>query len=132
MASSESIQPIKGAQFTFLNFLWKEIADIRALQKNGFFYEGLRQTIDLIDYLPNDFQNRFEFQKRAKKISEELDDINDGIESVDEYTHMVDRVDKLDEYSRPKLKEFIAALSSKLDEKGYHEKKPSPIERGAV
>lgn len=132
MASSESVQPIKGAQFTFLNFLWKQIGDIRELQKSGLFYEALRQTIDLIDYLPKDFQNKFEFQQKAKKISKELDEINNGVESVDEYTHMVDRLEALDNYSKGKLKEFIAELSIRLDEKGYEEKKSSPIERGTV
>ena len=127
-----SVEPIKGAQFTFLNFLWKQVGDIRELQKKGLFYEALTQTIDLIDYLPEDFQGKLKFQEKAKKIKTELDKIRDEIISVDEFTDMIDRIDCLDEFSEGQLKTFVAELSSKLDLKGYMEKKPSPIERGSV
>jgi len=125
------VEAIKGAQFNFLSFLWKQITDIRELQKRGYYYEALVQALDLIDYLPQDFQDKLKFQQKAQKIAERISQIDRDAEGVDAYTQMVDSLSSLDEHAKTVLKDFMADLCVKLDAKGYMEKRPSEVERGS-
>jgi len=126
------VEPIKGAQLNFLSFLWKQITDIRELQKKRYFQEALVQAIDLIDYLPEDFQNKLEFQQKAQKISEKIREIESNAEGVDIYSQMVGSLGALDDYAETVLKGFMADLCVNLDAKGYMEKRATKIERGSV
>lgn len=123
--NKSDVEPMKGAEYTFLHFLWKQIDEIRELQKKRYFQEALVQAIDLIDYLPNDFQDKLKFQEKAQKIAEEIDEIESNAEGVDTYTTMVSSLGDLDAYAKTVLKDFMAKLCIKLDAKGYMEKPPA-------
>ena len=128
MIESRQVEPIKEAQFTFVNFLWKEISLIREFQRQGLYYDALVYAIDLIDYLPNDFQETLEFQKKAKKIAQEIGEITPKQGYL--YRQKIDISQKRNIISKPKLKTFMADLCLNLDKKGYLEKKGYPVEHG--
>lgn len=118
------IEPIRGTQFTFEQFLWREIAEIRDFQNMNQHYEALKRLLSLIDYLPRDFQITLKFQEKAQKIEKEIRKISDNVEGVDTYTQMVGCLDELDNYAEGVLKSLLSELCLKLDKKGYMEKPP--------
>jgi hypothetical protein len=116
------IEPIRGTQFTFERFLWREIAEIRDFQNMNQHYEGLKRLLTLIDYLPRDFQITLKFQEKAQKIEKEMRRISDNATGVDAFTQMVDSLDALDGYAETVLRSLLSDLCLKLDKKGYMEK----------
>jgi hypothetical protein len=116
------IEPIKGTQFTFEKFLWREIAEIRDFQSMNQHYEALKRLLTLIDYLPRDFQITLKYQEKARKIEKELNKISGNAVGVDAYTQMVDRLDDLDYYAETVLRRLLSELCLDLDRKGYMEK----------
>ena len=116
------IEPIRGTQFTFEKFLWREIAEIRDFQNMNQHYEALKRVLTLIDYLPRDFQITLKFQEKARKIEKEVKKISGNAVGVDAYTQMVDRLDDLDYYAETVLRSLLSELCLKLDRKGYMEK----------
>jgi len=116
------VEPIRGTQFTFEKFLWREIAEIRDFQNMNYHYEALKRLLSLIDYLPRDFQITLKFQEKAKKIEKEMRRISDNATGVDAFTQMVDSLDALDGYAETVLRSLLSDLCLKLDKKGYMEK----------
>lgn len=121
MSEKELIQPIKDVQFTYSSFLWKDLAGIRELQKNGEYYSALWDLLDLIDWLPEDFQDKMEFQKKAKQIRQQLENIKTNrilpIQQDNDLEIQKNRISCII------LKKIIPELSKSLDRKGYMERK---------
>ncbi len=124
------IEQIKGVQFNFVSFVWKEISKIREYQEQGQYARALKALIDLIDYLPKDFQETMKFREKAKNVLKELRVIHTGSYQIDSFLSYVDSRNNLNDFAEDVLKDFISELSIKLDAKGYMEKKGGPVEHG--
>lgn len=128
MSEPKRVEPIKDARSPFVGFLWSEIAVIRQLQRQRYYYEALVYIVDLIDYLPLDFQVTFKFQDKGKETLTKTDNIT--ITQVYNTLQRVERDEKRNKLAKPLLKSFISELCRMLDKKGYMEQKGASIEYG--
>jgi hypothetical protein len=127
--SEVEAERVKSLQFTFLAFLWKEISAIREQERKGEYYTALVWALDLVNYLPDFFQNACEFKKEAEAIRADLVRISrgaraDGLDWL--HTRSTMRA-RLQAYSQMKLKEFMSKLAVKMDARNYMEEKSTAI-----
>jgi len=124
------VEAIKGAQFNFVSFIWKEISKIREHQTAQEYSRALKDLIELISYLPKDFQETLKFKEKAQKTLTEMQQVNDNSSDADAYQTIISRHDSLNTYAETNLRSFISELCLKLDAKGYMEKRGGPVEHG--
>ena len=126
--TAENIQPIKNAQFGFLNFLWLDMKGIREKQKEGEYLTALLWLMDFMSYLPDDFQNKLGFLKRVEEINRKIDKIKPAGTTPEEAHARFKR--QLNDFARVELNNFLIQLSLAYDRKGYYEIKGPQVEHG--
>lgn len=111
---------VSGVQFNYVNFLWKEIGEIRREHRSGYVVHALKLLTTLIPYLPKDIQKRF--SKRTAKIEEELDNLLKTVKG----TSILDRHLKRNRAARIfafiQLPKLLSDVSRMLDKRGYMER----------
>ena len=115
-----SEKKIHGAEFKYVDFLWKEIAKIRDCQTSGDLPQALRLATSLISYLPVAIKNKF--RKPAKEIEKDIRNILTKVEGVDFHTTQMARNKALRQYAAEVLDSFMDEISTVLDKRGYMEK----------
>lgn len=124
------VEAVKGVQFNFVSFIWKEISKIREHQTSGEYARALKDLLELISYLPKDFQETLKFQEKAQKQLTQLQNIRQNTSESDDYmTALAIHYDQ-NAYAETSLRDFISELCLKLDQKGYMEKRGGPMEHG--
>ena len=115
-----TVERVKGVQFNYVNFLWKELAYARDLEKTGDYARALRVLISLMPYLPRGIKDKF--KDRAKKIQEAIQQIEAGAQGPYAFNRSLNRNRDLQTYAFTVYRGFMDDLGSELDKRDYMEK----------
>ena len=129
MTESRQVEPIKEAQFNFLSFLWKELSAIRESQREGKYFTAYKNLTDQIMWMPEDFQNKFEFLKETRENLRKLEAINSDNPMFQRRQIDTDQTKNM--MAKQMLEDFVPKFAIKLDQKGYMEKHGYPVEHGS-
>ncbi len=113
------VEPMKNAQFGFLNFLWLEMRAVREKQKEGDHLTALLWLMEFVDYLGDDFQNKLGFQEKVKEIRGKLEKMKPRGTTLEDAHVRFKR--QLNEFARVEYRKLLIALSLAYDQKGYYE-----------
>lgn len=119
--SVAEIKQVKGVQFNFVNFLWKEMVAIRELERSGNYLEALRAAVSLIKYLPESFKKSLE--KKADTYRESLAWIEANMQGIDQFNTRFVRHRAMQQYASLALPDLMDDLSKFMDESGYMERR---------
>lgn len=121
-------EQIRGTEFKYSSFLWKNIDKIREAETQGTPATALNLAITLIPYLPNAIKEKFD--GRAKKIESDMQYLVKEVKerSTDLFSQGVVTNRVLQKYAKVKLAQFVDELCGELDQRGYMEKKPLRVE----
>ena len=123
-----TVERVKGVQFNYVNFLWKEIAYARDLEKTGDYARALRVLISLMPYLPRGIKDKF--KDRARKIQETIQQIEANSEGPYAFNRSMNKNRRLQIYAYAVYHKFMDDLASELDKRGYMEKVGPQIPTG--
>lgn len=120
------ITKVKGVSPNYMQFFWRNIVAFREAQTQGDYATSIKLAATLIDYLPEDFKDKF--QERAERIIESLNLISSQnlqvIQQIaDPFKRHIYTSKLLNTYSFQALNGFINEMSAMLEEKGYLEMK---------
>ena len=121
-----TVERVKGVQFNYVNFLWKEIAYARDLEKTGDYAHALRVLISLMPYLPRGIKDKF--KDRARKIQETIQKIEADTQGPYAFNRSLNRNRQLQIYAYAVYHNFMDDLASELDKRGYMEKVSRPVD----
>lgn len=129
MSREDDVDPIKNAQFGFLNFLWLEMKAVREKQKLGEYYTALNWLMSFISYLGEDFQKKLGFKERVERIKSEIAKLHPT--GCDEIHRIINYKKMLNDFAKVELDKLITDLSFAYDKKGYYEIKGPKVEYGS-
>lgn len=120
MAAQKTAQrKIKGLQYDYRFFLWKNMTMIRDAEMQGRYDLALHYAVSLIKYLPKWAKDQF--GKKAEELREGLRQCGSRVRAPDFFVKDC-KVNKVRQaWAREKLDEFMTDFSLALDEKGYYE-----------
>lgn len=121
------VEQVKGVQFNYVNFLWKGISKIWDLQQQGDHITGVEVAINFVDYLPEDIQNKHEFQKKAQEMQTRVKLARKTVNHSDIFITNVSRNRYLQNVAKQLLKDFVRELCVLLSKRGYMEKVSKPV-----
>lgn len=125
MAETEQV---KGVQFNYVNFLWREIGIARDQQNMGNHRGALRLLITLVPYLPKGIKDQFRL--KAAKIMEKMRKIESNVQGSTFLMRRIARNREATLYAKRVFEEFVDELSSALDKRGYMEKTRKKLPEG--
>jgi len=117
---------VKGVQFNFVNFLWKEISYIRDLEKSGNYARALQALCSLITYAPEGIKK--EFREEAKKNSAKLRTTRGRGPS--RFVQNIKRNEARQLYALSVFNDFMDRFCTTLDKRGYMEKVGPQVDEG--
>jgi hypothetical protein len=123
-------EKVKGVQFNYVNFLWKEISWVEEKQKEGNFALGLQALIDLLYTVPKDIYEQFKDQ--MERIQREMAWLRVKVrqDAIDQFNLFVLEPKVLNRYAARELPVFIRAVCNVLDKRGYMEKTSPEVPEG--
>lgn len=123
---SAEVKIVKGVQFNFVNFVWKEVAYIREKERDGNYALALEVACSLIDYLPIAFKKSM--QPEADNHLKTMENLRQNVKGMDTFTRHIVAQRTLQNYARINLQKFMRELSDFLDKSGYMEKRDDTAE----
>lgn len=127
MAATERV---RGVQFNYVNFLWKEIAWIKEMEKQGQYQEGLQSLIDLLHTLPKNVFDKF--TDPVSVIHKDIAFLRFKVRDValDWFNRIVLEKKVIQKYARMALTSLLREVCNELDKRGYMEKVSPDVEEG--
>lgn len=122
--SHAAIVKVKGVSFNYVQFLWSGIAQVKQAQAKQMYSEGMRLSIELVNYLPNSLKDAFKNKVAMIQHTMTLIKTNSLTclkQTPDFYIRGIFRNRILQAYAGRALSQFIDELSDKLNSMGYME-----------
>ena len=115
-------EQIRGTEFKYSSFLWKNVDIIRQAELAEKPAEALTAAITLIPYLPNGIKKKF--KGRADEIEEDMQYLTKEVKerSTDLFSRGVVTNRVLQKYAKVALARFVDELCDELDKRGYMER----------
>jgi len=125
-----AVQKVKGVQFNYVNFLWKELARIRDLEVQKEYVAAFHLSMSLMKYLPNDIQAKFtkdieNYRNVMRAIPEKV-----RSQAIDRFNADIRINDISQQYANKRLELFLSDVCKMLDKKGYMEKTAPIVPEG--
>lgn len=123
-------EKVKGVQFNYVNFLWKEIAWIEEKQKEGNFALGLQALVDLLYTVPKNIYDQF--KDKVERINREMAWLRLKVrqDAIDQFNLWVLEPKVLNRYAAGELPVLIREVCNCLDSRGYMEKTSPEVPEG--
>lgn len=121
---------VKGVQFNYVNFLWKEISWITEMEKQGEYHQALRSLLDLFNRLPKEIFGKV--QDQAIRIPKEIAFLRLQVKmrAIDSFNRRVVERRVLNVYARGTLRVMMRNFSDILDKRHYFEKTSPEVPTG--
>jgi len=123
-------EKVKGVQFNYVNFLWKEISWVEDQQKKGNFALGLQALVDLLYTVPKNIYDQF--KDKIERINREMAWLRVKVrqDAIDQFNLWVLEPKVLNRYAARELPVLIREVCSVLDVRGYMEKTSPEVPEG--
>lgn len=123
-------EKVKGVQFNWVNYLWKELSWIEEQKKKGSFAVGLQALLDLLHVAPKHYYDKFE--KEIKRLQAEMAWIRVNVRhlAIDQFNWWVLEPKKMNEYAAIELPPLLRDFCNSLDAQDYMEKKAAEVPEG--
>ena len=123
-------EKVKGVQFNYVNFLWKEISWVEDQQKKGNFALGLQALVDLLYTVPKDIYDQF--KDKVERLNREMAWLRLKVrqDAIDQFNLWVLEPKVLNRYAARELPVLIREVCNVLDKRGYMEKTSPEVPEG--
>lgn len=123
-----TIEQIRGVQYNYVNFLWRELGKIREAETEGNYAVALERATTLIPYLPDGIKKKF--TEKARNIATAINFLANNLEGSDIFTTNMAKNRAVQRGARVLLERFVNQLASALDKRGYMEMRGRHIPEG--
>lgn len=128
--SSQTQTKVRGVQFNYINFFWKEISWIGEMMKRGEYLQALEAWITLLNNTPVEIYQNFETD--IKNIPKEVAFLRawNKKRAIDHFNCLILTRNALIRYAKQRLPILQRRLSNIADKRQYFEKTSYPVPRG--